>query len=1005
MTLRSPTEGGSTLERVRPAEERDSDLAGQIALIQRAGQELGFAIDRESALGIVAAALRDLTHARGVACYLTERSEAGSRRQLVLGLPEALLPAWLSLPASWQADVVYGELVDGLLGDARALQDERCVCYTTLPLHHGAVFLGVLILLSSGPGPEGPALDLARLLISQLAGFLDGRELFAVLEEYALEMAQLAHLTRISTAHPDLGHLMTDMTRLLSDMTRAEALIAVLEGDQARLYDRSGPGLTTLALSAAPELRSLTEPGQPTFSLFSVPVRNLSPAVAAWIGERSGALLYALPLAVNQQHEGYLFLSTSTASLDQRAPVLEMAANQIALQINNARGYQRLEDTLRQRLNELALIEDMGRRITTVLNRDEIAAQVLRAALLATDADAAMLTLAADDGHYTTTRLERNGPDSFAIRSLPGSQDLYQGANSEAGSRAVAPILRDDEKLGELSVECSTAHRFTAEQTSFLASLAGHAGISLENARLLEERQTQIVALRNLQALAIELSSAETMQDVAYAAIDAAIDMLGADEGALYAVDAPSSGVVTLIAARGAEGPVRHRASLSRAARAASRQGGIHARSSPRSHRSTISIPIHHAMHARRYALSLYFGRERAVAQRDEQNLIILASYVAGQLDNTALNEQVRAASSRMRTILDTTLSGILMLDRAGDVVEINRSAERLLGLDRETALGKHISAVFMGLSTSGGVGLSQTAISDFARRLRENPELSAERRFERSNSGISQYIMELVSPVRNDTGKVIGHLLVYHDVTEQARNAQYRDQVTHMVIHDLRGPLWSIMSGLDLAQEDLRAIPDAEPTLRLMEIATNSAQNLMRLVESLLDISRLELGQFPLNRVPASPSDLIEAACTALSGVINEAPITLTVDCDAALPLIDVDQDLIRRVLINLLDNALRHTPMQGQILVRAYARRGDIIFLVADTGPGIPPDQRERVFEQYRQLPQNRPQRGSKGQGLGLAFCKLAVEAHGGRIVVEPHGPLSGAVFSVSMPIWRGD
>lgn len=1004
MRLRSPAEGGSALQTISPPIDRSSELAGQIALVQQAGHDLGFATDHESALRIVATALRDLTGVRGVASYLTDRGGMNSRRQFVLGIPEQLVPARLHLPASWQTDVSYGELRDGLLGDAQALQDEQYITYTTLPLTHGAIFLGVLVLLSSEPGPAGATLDLARLLTSQLAGFLDGRELFTVLEDYALEMAQLAHLTRISTASPDLARLTTDMIRLLGEMTRAEVLIAVREGDQLRLFDHDGPGSTMLNLSAVPDLLQLAQPGQPTFSLFNRPMRDLSPDVAAWIGERRGSLLYALPLVVNQRHEGFLLLTTSSSGLDQRAPVLEMAANQIALQINNARGYQRLQDTLHQRLNELALIEDMGRRITTVLNVDEIAAQVLRAALTATGADAAVLTLANEEGHTTTTRLERNGSDNFTIRHLPGSDARRHGANPDAASYTTAPILRDNETLGNLSVESDTPQRFTTEHTSFLASLAGHAGISLENARLLEERQTQIVALRNLQALAIELSGAESTQDVAHAAIDAAMEMLGADEGALYAVD-PASGVVTLIAARSAEGPVRHRASLSRAAQYASRRGEIQARSSARSHRSTVSLPIHHAMHARRYALSLYFSHERAVSQRDEQNLIILTSYVAGQLVNTALNEQVRSASSRMRTILDTTLSGILMLDRAGDVVEVNRAAERLLGLDRETALGKHISAVFMGLSTSGGVGLSQTAISDFARRLRENPELSAERRFERSMSGVSQYITEQVSPVRNDTGKVIGHLLVYHDVTEQARNAQYRDQVTHMVIHDLRGPLWSIMSGLDLAQEDLRAMPDAEPTLRLMEIAINSAQNLMRLVESLLDISRLELGQFPLNRVPASPSDLIEAACTALSGVISEAPITLTMDCDAALPLIDVDQDLIRRVLINLIDNALRHTPMQGQILVRAYARRGDIIFLVADTGPGIPPDQRERIFEQYRQVPQNRPLRGSKGQGLGLAFCKLAVEAHGGRIVVEPHGPLSGAVFSVSMPIWRGD
>lgn len=1000
----------------------------QIALVLQAAQVIGIAVDHEAALEAACSAVLELAGARAIAAYLVEGSDPRGRRSYASGEGAAALPDWLAIPPRWQAELNCGPLAALDVEGMPALAEVALQSFVAMPIHHGAIFRGVVLaFLPDDAPPSSVTLDLLRLLMTHLASFLDSRELFSVLEDYAMEMAQLTHLMRISTASMDVEQLSTDVSALLGDMMLADVKVAVRSEGHLSLYSAHGALPPDIEWADVPELQRLTSHPRDLLTVFARETPDVSPRMVSWLDERPGDSLAVLPLTANRAMEGFLLVTAPAATLEQRAPVLEMAANQIALQLFNARGHQRVQDALRQRLDELALIEDFARRITSVLNVDEIAAQVLRAALTATNADVATLTLAIDDDQFSTLRLEREG-SGVAFRHLPGERSLSdlppwlrQVLDKRApclipdarktyslpdGPRSCAAVLlqRDNETLGALSVESRVARRFTPEQLSFLGSLAGHTGISLENARLLEEHQYQIVALRNLQALAIELTGVETTREAAQAAIDAAMDMLGADEGAMYAYD-PLGGTITHIVARSAEGPVRHRAAMSRDALDAIRQGEIRTRIYAGGRRTVVSLPINRALTAGRYALSLYFDRNRPLRQRDMHNLLILSSYVASQLDNTALNEQVRASSSRMRAILDTTESAILMLDRAGIVLDINRAAESLLHVTAASVLGRHMSAVFMGLPPGGSVGLSPSAIAEFARQLSEEPERRRQRQFERSFDGLSQFLVETVSPVFNEANRVGGHLLVYRDVTEQVRNAQYRDQVTHMVIHDLRGPLWSIISGIDLAQDDLRAMPNAEQTLRLLEISTISAQNLMRLVESLLDISRLEQGQFPLNRAPLSPLDLVEAAREALDSAVKAAPITLRVDCDAVLPLIDVDLDMMRRVLINLIDNAVRHTPMQGEILVRAFANRQEIVFLVSDSGPGIPPEMREAIFERYRQVPQNRPKRGSKGLGLGLAFCKLAVEAHGGRIAVEPGGPLPGATFSVSIPIWRGD
>jgi signal transduction histidine kinase len=171
----------------------------------------------------------------------------------------------------------------------------------------------------------------------------------------------------------------------------------------------------------------------------------------------------------------------------------------------------------------------------------------------------------------------------------------------------------------------------------------------------------------------------------------------------------------------------------------------------------------------------------------------------------------------------------------------------------------------------------------------------------------------------------------------------------------------------------------------------------LQRLISSLLDINRLEAGQPIINKRAVNPHVLVNEAVDATHTLAESKRQQLSVALDEDLPVISVDVDMIRRVLINLIENAIKYTPMQSAIEVGSR-REGEMIrFWVRDNGPGIPQDALELIFEKFNRL---QGDRYPKGLGLGLAFCRLAVRAHGGKIWVES-APGQGSNFIFLLPL----
>jgi signal transduction histidine kinase len=252
---------------------------------------------------------------------------------------------------------------------------------------------------------------------------------------------------------------------------------------------------------------------------------------------------------------------------------------------------------------------------------------------------------------------------------------------------------------------------------------------------------------------------------------------------------------------------------------------------------------------------------------------------------------------------------------------------------------------------------------------------------------------------VRGRDNAVGGWLLVFHDLTEEHALADLRDEWAHMLVHDLRAPVSVLKGTLDMFRALLQA-GRSEDMDRLVVSARQGVDRLLDLINELLDINRLENGKLPLHREAVQAEPFLREVAGRLEPLVTPARIQIELAVEEGLPMLNVDPELIARVLINLLDNALKFTQNGGRIRLWARRSKGEepvgVTLGVSDDGPGIVAEDQPYLFKKFQQLPS---QGRRTGTGLGLAFCKLVVEAHEGCIGVESV-PGRGTTFLVSLP-----
>jgi PAS domain S-box-containing protein len=405
---------------------------------------------------------------------------------------------------------------------------------------------------------------------------------------------------------------------------------------------------------------------------------------------------------------------------------------------------------------------------------------------------------------------------------------------------------------------------------------------------------------------------------------------------------------------------------------------------------------VHEIMYVR-------FAKPRRLDERLLNRIDLLAVQAASHLENAALNEAIRASNDRMRTILDSTRDSIILLDRNGHLQDANAATADLLGLDLQHHTGKPFDEVIYWLTdneTLREIADTYTTDPDSLNECEYQLMLSAE-------SDTVTYLKTLVSAVRDaESNRVIGRLLILRDITEEKSLEEFRQKFQSMIIHDLRGPLGGIISAMHLANMIIETdFPDnksGETLNATLEVSLESASNLLNLVDTLHNLPTIDRMSIEPER--ADLLNIVEQAYNSLSMSLREADIDVRYHIPEDVQELFVDENLIRRVFINLLQNAFKFTPEDGQIQIAVDEADDDFLRVrISDTGPGIPEDMRDAIFQQGMQIEGRKPRAGGKGSGLGLNFCKLAVEAHGGYIRVEPEGPLSGACFVFTLPVYH--
>jgi two-component system, NtrC family, sensor histidine kinase KinB len=232
----------------------------------------------------------------------------------------------------------------------------------------------------------------------------------------------------------------------------------------------------------------------------------------------------------------------------------------------------------------------------------------------------------------------------------------------------------------------------------------------------------------------------------------------------------------------------------------------------------------------------------------------------------------------------------------------------------------------------------------------------------------------------------------ILRDITERKHLDTLRDDLISMIYHDLRSPLANVLYSMDILASMLTTEEGMYGTL--IDVAVRSAERIQRLTSSLLDLKRLEAGQPVLNRDETDLFGIIHDAVDAVKPIAESKKQEVYTELPGEMPKMNIDGDMIRRVIINLLENAIKYTPLGGKIGAGANPFDDGVLFWVKDNGPGISAEQRDAIFDKFTRL-----HTGGRGIGLGLAFCRLAVEGHNGRIWVDSE-PGQGSVFMFSLP-----
>lgn len=380
----------------------------------------------------------------------------------------------------------------------------------------------------------------------------------------------------------------------------------------------------------------------------------------------------------------------------------------------------------------------------------------------------------------------------------------------------------------------------------------------------------------------------------------------------------------------------------------------------------------------------------RTTAQDEVGLLASTLNDMADQL--RAKIDELSEDRSQLLAVLTSMVEGVMVLDYRGHVLQINPALEHMFGISRVEARGRPCAELFRHQQ------LNDLVTTILRSRLPHEDEIVLP---------LSGRCLQIeASPAGGERENEACVVVVFHDITELRRLEKIRKDFVANVSHELRTPLTSIKGYVEALLDGAK--DDPATSAKFLEIILKQSDRLNLIIEDLLELSKIESGRVSMREEPLELRTVIDRTLSMIKPIADKNRHRLATSIDPSLPPVAGDEGRLVQVLTNLLDNAIKYTPAGGTITVGAKAAPsignadppvGAIDLSVADTGIGIPEQDRPRVFERFYRVDKARS-RELGGTGLGLAIVKHIVEGHGGQVWVEANFP-QGSRFVVRLPL----
>ncbi|RME06102.1 MAG: PAS domain-containing protein [Anaerolineae bacterium] len=390
--------------------------------------------------------------------------------------------------------------------------------------------------------------------------------------------------------------------------------------------------------------------------------------------------------------------------------------------------------------------------------------------------------------------------------------------------------------------------------------------------------------------------------------------------------------------------------------------------------------------------LTFIFRAYRTVFSSNDRALLqSFADQAAIAVHNAQLYQQVRQEKRRLDALLDSVADGILILAADHTIERVNPAFARMYGDSRQNIAGRSHDEVIRWVSRRQGQTLQEAEADGWP--LTPHATLYVEGEIERPG-GLPLSVGVTYAPLLSPAGQLVNIIATMRDITHFREAEELKSTFISVITHELKTPV-ALIKGYTgtLRREDVSW--DDEIVRESLQVIDEEADRLNTLIENLLDASRLQAGGLRLNLTDIYLPDF--AARIAERFRTQSDRHTLVVNFPSDFPVVLADEDRLEQVFSNLLSNAIKYSPEGGEVRISGQVRADQVIICVQDEGPGIAPGDLPHIFERFYRAED--AARTTKGAGLGLYLTRAIVEAHGGRIWVDPH-PQDGARICFSLP-----